>query len=205
MYVWSFNTWSNYRRQPLELFRDIYRNLKRAWQRATRGWSEDWCWSMNYVLSEIIPEMIVEIKKYGIAYPALLDVPDDELEKMDIRARVFWGSNQGLVHPDDPDQEPVQRWHAILHEIAEGFRAANRMVEGMFLFDELEAEWEKRYPDEEHRGFDANGQFFTDPRYDELKKELRITEREAEIFESEMEKFNKGMMLFKRYYFDLWD
>lgn len=159
VWVW-YQDWHSYLKSPLQFFSDLHRNIRYAWQRAWRGWSDDWVWGINYTLAELVPELLQGMKENGHGVPTTLYASEDELED-NLEKRMVWHASQAIITDDDRPNEDQQLWFGVLDDIAEGFRAAQRLSEDFYK--------------------------------DKLQKQ------------QDMEKFEKGIELFRRYYFDLWD
>jgi hypothetical protein len=201
MWVWWYN-WRYYALHPWTLLKDIRRNLKWMWQRAWRGWSDDWGWDVHHILSEIIPTLMEELKNWGNSVPCSLYVTEEELEDTPTPQRMFGHANHSMRDRKDPDED-LKYWHSILDEIAEGFRAAQRMSDGLYLLDEHSEEFDKRYPGMAHLSTLFDKEAFE--KWKEVEKDLCIKEREAELYKADLEKFNRAFELLHSYYFDLWD
>lgn len=80
----------------------IYDWAKHFFQRGIRGYADRDCWSVDYYLCEIIPEMMRHLKKNVHGYPASLSCSKDS-------------------------NENFERWKEILEKIAIGFEAAKRI------------------------------------------------------------------------------
>ena len=162
--------------------RQICRQLKWAWQRLFRGWDDRISWSIDSYLSEHVPLWIAQMRLHK-GYPCMMvtddikDLPQDEL-----------------------DEICMKKWSDILDQIIDGFKAAQQISDGDEpVWDEYWEEYHKIHGDSLEWMSDKH-----DKTREELRVKLNLDERlrteEAEFYE----RYNKGMDLFRQYYFNLW-
>lgn len=102
---------------------DMPMQIRHAWQRVTKGFDNTWHWGLSETLNEILPQVLKELKEYGMG------VPYNEEEK-----RSF----------------TEQEWHGILDRMIKGFEAGRRIDTLQFMEGEdgklLDPEiWKKRH------------------------------------------------------------
>lgn len=193
--------WSTYTIKPWKLLFELYLNLKYAWQRVVRGWDDSVCWDIHNHLSEFMPQWIAEIKKVNRGYPAHIAYDDCDEE---CRSNVFMSSH-AMVGENEQDDPLLKRWHQILDEISDGFTAAHHIAGHHYpADDELFEEFHRRYPNEDFLLFGDKGARIN-PKWEELEKELNTDEKIKKQEAEARERFNRGMDLFRKHYFDLWD
>ena len=192
------------RYHPIQLFRDIGREIKYACQRAVYGYDTLATYGVDSHLAEQIPKLMRELIQWGKSYPV-----SDQLESHALSMESK--PDEDLDHSD----KSLKHWHEILEEIAVGFETAQAIMneEGFDGWDELHNEWDRRFPG-------------VDPHYDELVideevgecyemktreeyyalvKELDFWNRREIWRKEQLKKFHRGMILFHANFFNLWD
>lgn len=162
--------------------RRTYRRFKWAWQRVWRGWDDSMVYSLDYWLSETMPQMINELRKHK-GYPGMMLT--DEIAKLP---------------QDEIDKVCMSKWNSILNDIVSGFEAAQQISDGGgAAWDEYFEEYHKLYGD----SLDWCSNDYNKSR-DEIWERLGMDARLKKEEEERYVIYNKGMDLFKQYYFNLW-
>jgi hypothetical protein len=176
MRFWDFGySPSYYCKHPAAFIIGFYDSLKYAYQRLMRGWDENAAFSLCDYLGHLIPQLTRELIRTNHGCPAEII---DELSS---------GSGETRMVKD----EAVRKWLNILEEIAVGFEAVARIDEP--------PDW---YLAE--RGMPSLGDFLSK----KSRSSVSVAEYQSVILDWNQEqykKFHRGMYLFHRYYFDLWD
>lgn len=203
------HTKSYYLKHPLEFVKEVMHLLKYAWQRVYRGWDNTVAWDLSGYLCDLMPQILDRMIERGNGYPAHIAYDDcDE----DCRRNILMSSRAltGTGGDEELDRALQNKWNSILQEIADGFRAASLLKDRDYAIDDkCYEEFEKRYPREKESWFEEiDGGFsrlVTNPNFLKLKKELRVEEERKREEEEAKQKWNRGMELFQKYFFDLWD
>jgi hypothetical protein len=170
------------------MFRFLYinlgiRRLVWAWQRVYRGWDDSAIWSIDSYLVEMLPEMIDKLRDAKKGYPG--SMLTDDLKHLS-------GS--------DLDEACFNKWVNILNQIANGFRAAEKILDGGGpAWDEYFNEYHKLYGDNLSRCSTEDMS-----KRDEIWERLNMDERLKLEQDQLYEEYNNGMDLFKEYFFNLW-
>ena len=162
--------------------RRTYRQVKWAWQRVFRGWDDSMVFDSQAWLSETLPPMILELKKYK-GYPGTF-ITDDVKD----------------LPQDEQDEICVIKWHGVLDQIVDGFTAAQQ------ISDEAEPIWDEYFAEVDRVCGDRWTAMFEDncKIRNEIWERLNVAER-LKVEEAAFRKrYNIGMDLFKEYYFNLW-
>jgi hypothetical protein len=152
----------------------IYREIKWMIQRIHRGWDDRVLWNVDHYLSVHIPVWLTELKKMD-------QCPSNLLPNSDI---------------DDWDTQKKE-WDRIIDEIIIGFKAAEDIIDGN------SPAWNSYFEESEKR-FGKYSLFEDKPESDELLKELDIMKKNEKEIEELMKKFDSGMELFKKNFFNFW-
>jgi hypothetical protein len=112
---------------PWIIFEHIYYELKYAWQRIFRGWDDRAIWSIDYYLSELIPELVLELKEitHGVPwamFPKDVVAGEETSEDMEIAS---------------------ENWDKTLEKIAEGFKYFHKNVYEVSSIEEINILQEK--------------------------------------------------------------
>ena len=167
---------------PWKIIEEFYYKIKYFLQRGFRGWDDTILWSIDYYLAEMMPIWLKKFKK-----------------------NLHW-------HPAELTEE---KWDEILDKIIAGFEAGYRIAsDDSKAWDEIWEEWEKRYPDEEmfqhipYKELPGGREYFkmkSNPKWDDLQKELNYDKKKQKEYDKNLKIFNEGIDLFKEYFFNLWD
>ena len=178
---------------PIVFYKDVRRTIKFAYQRLTRDWDDSVTWNIDYWLCKIMPDILEKLKK----------------DKQGIPNEVF--DNPNKTHEDEEWKKAEAKYDAILDEMIEGFKAAGRIINReQPIWDELHKKFEERYSGEEAFSFkSAEKEGFSEcvfhPGYKEIKKEMDFWNIQKRQYNEDMKKFHRGMILFHRWFFSLWD
>jgi len=156
------------------------REIRWAWQRVVRGWDDTVWWSLDSFLCPIIIHTLTKLKEDGHGYPAELT---------------------------------VEKWGEVLAEMIDGFKAAEEIqndTESFPVWQERDAAWKKLHGDDSWTSFEKIGdskfsQMVTHPDMKQIEEYLNFWDRHNEEYEAAMERYRRGMDLFKEYFFGLWD
>ena len=161
------------------VFRDVKNEIKWAYQRVFRGWDDRVIWSIDYHLAANIPLWLEELKKdqscpTSIA-PEGVDVSSFAEEDWDTRK---------------------EEWTRIIDSMIDGFRAAEDIINKTLpSWDIFYDEYEKRYGCWDMKDHEKDQKLMEElGTWDGIKKEE----------EALMLRFDAGMDLFKKYFFNLW-
>jgi hypothetical protein len=121
---WKWYEWPEiwFRRYIQRPWEDAISYIKRFIQRGIRGYGDSDLWNMNYFLTEIILNMLVELKRIKHGVPSILDEATGNY---------------------DYDE---QKWNEILDKMIEGFAILRKCD----LYDEM-IEWGGYLPDESRK------------------------------------------------------
>jgi hypothetical protein len=189
---------------PWKLCEYGWRDVKYAYQRVVYGYDKAATFDTHSYLATLIPAVLRDLKKWGNSCPT------------------YWPESHAIIPPEEQAEHyanekkeknaSLQQWHATLDEMIEGFEAAKRLISEISPpQEEFYAEWEKLHGDEDWWYLDYENatehgvEWKTYPEYDEMMKAMRVREREEEWRKEELKKFHRGMLLFHRWFFDLWD
>ena len=103
----------------------------------------------------------------------------------------------------EQEDECIERWDQILDIIVEGFESARKISE-----DDLDC-WDEFWDEYDKQGGDTEDDLsfnHSNPNsiWNSVMRQLNTREKEELERKELMEKFHKGMDLFKEYYFNLW-
>jgi hypothetical protein len=182
---WTYTVYGYLHNEPLTFFKDLWRNIKYAWQRVFRGWDDTVTWSVDYWLNNIMPDILRKLKadKHGIPgemFPDQMNITKED----DIAAEI--------------------KWNAIMDDMIAGFEAARELSEISPAWDELMDEFDKRYSEEDKLAWMTNNETYRE-KWNALEEELDFRAKDQKWTNDLEAKFHKGMLLFHRYYFNLWD
>jgi len=124
---------------PWKILDEWMDQLKWAWQRVFRGWDDRAVWSINYYLSNLIPQLVKKLKEDNIGIPAKMfdGFPQDE----------------NYNYEEDIENVALQRWHDILDSIIEGFEIYKNTI---YVQDGVEEN------DKFNKAFDLLRKYFSD-------------------------------------------
>ena len=107
---------------PHILFMDLMRQIKWAYQRVRVGWDERVCWSVDYWLDSIMPDILLRLKntKQGTPIQFYEGLPHDE------------NYNYG----DEGDKIAQERWGEELGKMIAGFLASKKINDWKYKTDE---------------------------------------------------------------------
>lgn len=107
---------------PFVLLRDIKDQLKWAYQRVVRNWDDRVCWSVDYWLDSIMPDILLRLKntKQGTPIQFYEGLPHDE------------NYNYG----DEGDKIAQERWSEELNKMIAGFMCSKKISDWEYETDE---------------------------------------------------------------------
>lgn len=192
---------------PIKHFKRWCRNIKHAFQRIQYGYCDRDVWSIDWWFLNVVPNMIEDLKDTVHGYPSS---PDD-----------FSQALVGTGAPEEVDEEGMQRWKGILSEMIFLFREANSDTctrENKYEEEYRKAsdEFEKKYgffgdglkteeekAEEEKKGSYRMYMLRDVPEYKEIDELHFAEEREIDKYRNECK--DKGLDLFKEWFWNLWD
>lgn len=164
-----------------DLPKDFFDEISHAWQRYRRGWSYRDIWSVDNFLSNIIPEMLKELKRAKSGVPlSVFNKSDKKDESGDYTDKTY-----DLV---------FERWGKILDQIILTFEISKMIESHNWICQES-----KNYNVKDanmYRRFQKILKEKNPDLYDDLDNHV-MTKEECKVYE-------KGWDLFKKYYFSLW-
>ena len=178
-YIWTIRLYID---KVIGFPRLAYRHIKWTWQRAWRGWDDTMTWSIDYWLSETMPKLIEKMRQHK-GYPGILITEDI-----------------AKLPQDEIDKICIEKWNIILDDIVAGFNAAIQISDGGGpAWDEYFDECHKLYGDY-HDWCSSESSKLRDEVWVRLNMDEKIKLEQERLFVI----YNKGMDLFKEYYFNLW-
>ena len=192
---------------PLKYIGRWGRSIKYAYQRIRYGYCDSDTWSIDWWFLNVIPGMLEELRDNSIGYPNEFSVA--------------FGAESEIEVTDEDDKKSRQKWEETLSEIIFLFREANEETctkknPCEEEHDKINEEFMKRYgffgdglkTREEKEKKKKKGCFrmYTPgdlPEYKEIEK--KYFEEEEKLDEYRDRCKDKGMELFKRWFWSLWD
>lgn len=192
---------------PIKHIKRWGRNIKHAYQRIRYGYCDRDVWSIDWWFLSVVPNMLEDLKETTHGYPSM---PDD-----------FSQALVGTGAPEEVDEEGMKRWKNILSEMIFLFREANEDTctkknpyeeehdkasdeftkKYGFFGEKLKTEEEK---EEEKKTGNSRWYMLEDvPEYKEISDLYHDEYRK--IVEYRHECKDKGMDLFKEWFWNLWD
>lgn len=160
---------------------DLFRNIKWAWQRVYRGWDDRVPWSIDWHLCQFMPDWLRVLRDSKIGFP--IEMYDDDFDWTGV-----WTDTPEEKHAHE---KAVERWKDTLDEMITGFEAGYTILNGNFPENDKAFEISKHIDDSEE-SFRAYSDAID---RDKLKAEEDKAQKEYE----------RGMELFVKYFFALWD
>lgn len=192
---------------PVEHIARWGRNIKHACQRIRYGYCERDVWSIDWWFLSVVPNMLEELRETAHGYP---------------------GDPGGLSHaltgtgaPEEIDEAGMKKWEDILSEMIFLFREAHeetctRKNSHQAEYERAYAEFEKKYgmfgeklmteadkAEEKEKGLHRMYMLSDAPEYTEIAELHFAEEREIDRYRSECK--DKGLDLFKKWFWNLWD
>lgn len=99
---------------PWKIIEEFFREIKWAYQRIFRGWDDRVIWSIDYYLSEVIPQWMDTLKKEKRGIPIEMFNPDD------------W-DKKNSCYKDGTEDIASEKWDKILEDIRNGFLANKKI------------------------------------------------------------------------------
>ena len=192
---------------PIKFIKRYGRNIKHAYQRIKYGYCDRDVWSIDSWFLNVIPNMLEDLKESTHVYPSI----PSEISQAIV----------GTGAPSEVDDYGMSRWKNILSEMIFFFREANKDTctkknpyeeeydkafekfekKYGFLGDGLKTDEEKA--EEEKKGLYRIYMLSDVPEYKEIS-DLHFAE-ERKIDEYRYKCKDKGMDLFKEWFWNLWD
>jgi len=192
---------------PIKHIKRWDRNIKYAYQRIRYGYCDSDVWSIDWWFLSVVPNMLEDLRDTAHGYPSAFEDHSKTLV--------------GTGAPEEVDEEGMQRWKDTLNEMifllreaheetctrenkydAEYKKALDEFDKKYGLFgDGLKSEEEK--VEEKKTGSYRMYMLGDVPEYKEID-ELHFTEA-TEIRNYRDECKNKGLDLFKEWFWNLWD
>ena len=192
---------------PIKHVKRWGRNIKHSYQRIKYGYCDRDVWSIDWWFLNVVPNMLEDLKETTHGYPCM---PNNLSQAL-----------VGTGAPDEVDEEGMERWKDILSEMIFLFREANEdtctkknpyeeehdrafkeFTEKYGLFgDGLKTDEEKA--EEERKGSYRMYMPSDVPEYKELSELYFAEERKIDEYRYECK--DKGMDLFKEWFWNLWD
>jgi hypothetical protein len=193
--------------RPWKLIEYGWRDIKYAYQRVVYGYDSPATFDTHSYLAKLIPAVLRDLKKWGNSCPTYWP---------NINPHLLAAEESGEpISREVEDQElksSLAQWHTTLDEMIEGFEAAGRLIHDISPpQEEFYQEWERLHGQDDwwyldyENATECGVEWKTYPEYDEMMKAMRVREREEEWRKEELKKFHRGMLLFHRWFFDLWD
>lgn len=192
---------------PIKHVKRWGRNIKHSYQRIKYGYCDRDVWSIDWWFLNVVPNMLEDLKETTHGYPCM---PNNLFQAL-----------VGTGAPEEVDEEGMERWKDILSEMIFLFREANEdtctkknpyeeehdrafkeFTEKYGLFgDGLKTDEEKA--EEERKGSYRMYMPSDVPEYKELSELYFAEERKIDEYRYECK--DKGMDLFKEWFWNLWD
>lgn len=161
---------------PVQLIRRWERNVRYVYQRVRYGYCDRDVWSIDLWFLNVVPNMLQDLREMAHGYP-------DVLVKADT-PNIRNGSES-----DEASEQGAQRWDAILAEMIHWFREADEDTCEMKNPYEEKYEEIMKHPQEE--------------KYEEIMKLYMQEWRRIDEYRDECK--NKGLELFSKWFWHLWD
>ncbi len=192
---------------PVRIIKRWKRNMKNAYQRIRYGYCEKDVWSIDWWFLNVVPNMLEDLKKTAHGYP---NSPEDVSQAL-----------VGTGNIEKIDEKEMQQWQDILSEMIFLFREANgetctRKNKYEEKHQAASDEFQKKYgyfgdglkTEEEKEIEKKNGSYrwymLGDvPEYKEISDLYIAEEREIEKYRNECK--DKGIEMFKTWFWQLWD
>lgn len=134
-------------KKVLDFPSDLYYDVKYDLQRIDRGWSDRDCWSIDYHLNHVIPQMMKRLKetKHGVPC-SCYDVPykENTTEAEDKKAQDKWDdildtiiftfethqkiNDEGLVMPQSFRKRDIAKWQRFCDKMNEKYPGEYRIM-----------------------------------------------------------------------------
>lgn len=104
--------------RPIELVQGIFSELKWAYQRLTRGWDDRVCWSIDYWLDYMMPDILNQFKEIKNSIPMFC------LDE--------FNHDENYNYTPENEEKAIKNWNNIIDDMIVGFKASK------YLRDDLE-------------------------------------------------------------------
>ena len=193
---------------PVDKIKRWKRNIAFACQRVRYGYCERDVWSIDWWFLNVVPNMLQELKETKHGYPDALSTSDHNSQRL-------------ITDEAEKEEEGSKKWDAILSEMIFLFREANEETcrkknpyeeqyekcsdefikkygffgEKLKTKEEMEEEKEKRY-----KRWYTLGDV---PEYQNIQNKYLKEEQKIDQYRNECK--NKGLELFSKWFWSLWD
>ena len=192
---------------PWEKCKRYVKNIKFAYQRIRYGYCDKDVWSIDWWFLNIMPNMLDDLRKTAHGYPVDLAESCNNV--------------QVLGMDEEQEEKAIAEWDSILSEIAFLFREANEetcLKKNPYKDDwhKAQQEFAKEYGERgeklrtsEEIEKEKSRNLYTIhtadelPEYQGLNRLYTEAEREIEAYRNECK--DKGIDLFKQWFWNLWD
>lgn len=167
--------------RPHKLLCELLRETKFAWQRVIRGWDDTVWWSLDDYICRVCLHSLKQLRANGYGYPSEMKSPEE--------------------------------WDKVLDQMIDGFAAADEIIndtEKFPVWKERDRRWKELHSDDSWVLWEKA----MDSEFYEMKTHIDMEKIEADLdfwnqhqreYNAAMERFNRGINLFKEYFFALWD
>ncbi len=193
---------------PVEYIKHWGRNVKHAYQRIKYGYCDRDVWSIDWWFLNVVPNMLEDLKEMAHGYPSPLE---------DTESKLISGTSAS----EEADEKGMQQWRDILSEMIYLFREANEDTctrknpydeeyhkaheeftkKYGFFGDGLKTEEEKA--EEKKKGLHRMYMLSDVPEYKDISEKHYDEERRISMYRDECK--DKGMDMFKKWFWNLWD
>ena len=192
---------------PIKHIKRYGQNIKHAYQRIKYGYCDRDVWSIDWWFLSIVPNMLQDLKETTHGYPSFSD---------DMSQAIV-----GTGAPEEVDKEGMRRWQEILSEMIFLFREANSDTcarknkyeadydKAVEEFTRKYGEWGEGLKSEEEKTRERKEGLYTMyglsdvPEYREIDELHHAEFLEIEKYRNECK--NKGLDMFKEWFWQLWD
>ncbi len=192
---------------PIAKFKRYRGNIKAAYQRIKFGYCYKDVWSIDWWFLSIMPNMLDDLRKTAHGYPSEVSLFDTNI--------------QSVVTDPEKEADAIAEWDRILSEMAFWLREANEdTCRKLNPYDEAmdvaHAEFRKKYgewgeklktqeeiDEEKTKGVHIMHTLGDVPEYKELMD--KYFEEQNKIHQHRNESKDKGIDLFRKWFWDLWD
>lgn len=113
---------------PHVVFMDAMRQIKWAYQRVFRGWDDKVCWSIDYWLDSIMPDILLQYKQTNHGTSMFCYEDDTDFSDMS----------------DEESERAIKKWNYIIDQMIAGFMASRQSDDIEFINKEqYDKEWKR--------------------------------------------------------------
>ncbi len=192
---------------PVKIVKRWGRNVKHAYQRIMYGYCDRDVWSIDWWFLSVVPNMLQDLRETTHGFP------------QEVADMVGYDSNR--EDAEEKEVEAVKLWDSILEDMILSFREANE--DTCQCKNPYDAEWHKACEEFEQKyGFwgeklqteedileekkSGNHRMYLPhdvPKYKEISEKHLAASHELAEYQHKCK--NKGMELFNKWFWDLWD